>query len=107
MPAPSRPTRYAVLRPKMQRTSSRKRSSSSGGGLERVPVEPLSWLYGVARKTLANQRRSATRRESLVRRLRLETRATAPEPADERLLEALQELRARDRELLMLVAWEG
>src|SRR5918992_2908193 len=29
--------------------------------LERVPAEPLPWLYAVARKTLANQRRAAAR----------------------------------------------
>jgi RNA polymerase sigma-70 factor (ECF subfamily) len=75
--------------------------------LEQVPAQPLPWLYGVARRTLANYRRSATRRQSLADRLRLEVRVIPQEPADERLRDALQTLRAGDRELLMLVAWEG
>ena len=32
--------------------------------LERVPAEPLPWLYAVARNTLANHRRSAARRQT-------------------------------------------
>lgn len=76
--------------------------------IRRVPDEPesLSWLYGVARRVVANHQRSARRRE------RLEARATS-EP--ERLIEAdptvieqvLGALRDGDREVLMLVAWEG
>src|ERR671937_2117857 len=31
--------------------------------LDRVPDEPLPWLYAVARKTLANQRRRLERQE--------------------------------------------
>lgn len=75
--------------------------------LDRVPEQPLPWLYGVARRTLANHRRSAARRESLVRRLQLEVRAIPLAPVDERLLDALRTLRLQDREVLMLVAWEG
>jgi RNA polymerase sigma-70 factor (ECF subfamily) len=75
--------------------------------LDRVPEQPLPWLYAVARRTLANHRRSATRRESLTRRLQLEVPAISLAPTDERLLDALRTLRAPDRELLMLVAWEG
>jgi RNA polymerase sigma-70 factor, ECF subfamily len=75
--------------------------------LERVPAKPLPWLYGVARRTLANQRRAAKRRDSLARRLELEVPAIAGEQIEYRVLDALQALRAKDRELLMLVAWEG
>jgi RNA polymerase sigma-70 factor (ECF subfamily) len=75
--------------------------------LDRVPDQPLPWLYAVARRTLANQRRSAARRESLVHRLELEFRAMPPNPVDGHLLDALGSLRPDDREVLMLVAWEG
>jgi RNA polymerase sigma-70 factor, ECF subfamily len=75
--------------------------------LDGVPAQPLPWLYGVARRILANQRRSATRRAALTQRLELEVRVVPPEPVDERLLDALQTLHIDDRELLMLVAWEG
>jgi RNA polymerase sigma factor (sigma-70 family) len=75
--------------------------------LDGVPAQPLPWLYGVARRMLANQRRSAARRAALAHRLQLEARVAAPETVDERLLDALRRLHADDRELLMLVAWEG
>jgi RNA polymerase sigma-70 factor, ECF subfamily len=75
--------------------------------LDRVPDKPLPWLYAVARRTLANHRRSAARRESLTQRLQLEFRAIPPNPVGDGLLDALRSLRAADREVLMLVAWEG
>ena len=75
-----------------------------------VPAEPLPWLYGVARKVIANQRRSARRQAAVARRL-VET-ARAPSAADapessRRVVTALSQLRETDRELLLLVAWEG
>jgi RNA polymerase sigma-70 factor, ECF subfamily len=76
--------------------------------LERVPAEPLPWLYGVARRSLANQRRGQARRQALGARLEHELELPAvEEPRDLRLLDALATLRDRDRELLLLVAWEG
>ena len=75
--------------------------------LDRVPDKPLPWLYAVARRTLANHRRSAARRESLASRLQLEFRTIPPNPVDLGFLDALRSLRADDREVLMLVAWEG
>jgi RNA polymerase sigma-70 factor (ECF subfamily) len=70
-----------------------------------IPQEPLPWLYGVARRVLANQRRSARRQTAVADRL-------AAEPQTERrevepILAALARLRPADRELLLLVAWEG
>jgi RNA polymerase sigma-70 factor (ECF subfamily) len=74
--------------------------------LDEIPEEPLPWLYGVARRVLANQRRSATRFAAL--RLRLEPEPTPPlEVADRGLAQAMNRLEESDRELLMLVAWEG
>jgi RNA polymerase sigma-70 factor (ECF subfamily) len=75
--------------------------------LDRVPDDVLPWLYGVARRTLANQRRSEARRVALGKRLDLELPAVTDERADPSVVEALAALGERDRELLMLVAWEG
>jgi RNA polymerase sigma-70 factor, ECF subfamily len=73
--------------------------------LDRVPDYALPWLYGVARKALANQRRALRRRQAAERSLSPdEAAATAP---DLRLRDALSRLAARDREVLALVAWEG
>lgn len=77
--------------------------------LDEVPDEALPWLYGVARRLLANTRRADVRRQRLWSRLR----ALGPaEPADVAAEEpgaraALARLRPQDREVLMLVAWEG
>jgi RNA polymerase sigma-70 factor (ECF subfamily) len=77
---------------------------------DRVPhTEPVLWLYSVARRVLANQRRAARRRDALVALLGPLARrhAAEPEPAGSPLTEALARLRPDDRELLMLTAWEG
>ena len=37
--------------------------------LEEMPEEPLPWLYGVARRVLANELRGRDRRERLVERV--------------------------------------
>lgn len=74
--------------------------------IDDVPAEPLPWLYGVARRVLANQRRSSRRLSAL--RLRLEPETTsAPELNDALLQEAFSRLSEADREILALVAWEG
>ena len=81
--------------------------------LENVPPEPDArlWLYGVARRTLANQRRGAERRGRLAERLRDEASAmlesVTPYEERERILTALAALAPDDRELLILVGWEG
>jgi RNA polymerase sigma-70 factor (ECF subfamily) len=72
-----------------------------------VPAEPLPWLYGVARRVLANQRRASSRRQALRESLRASTAGVASPPADLGLAEALRELSDNDREVLMLIAWEG
>jgi RNA polymerase sigma-70 factor (ECF subfamily) len=67
------------------------------------------WLYGVARRTLSNQRRGELRRSRLGAALREHAATAAPEPrdVDPALRTALEALRPADRELLALVAWEG
>ncbi len=70
-----------------------------------IPREPLPWLYGVARRVLANQRRSARRQSAAAARLAAEPRAETRDAQP--VLAALAALRPADRELLMLVAWEG
>jgi RNA polymerase sigma factor (sigma-70 family) len=81
--------------------------------LDSVPGEPLPWLYGVARRTLANHRRGHLRSAALSARL---TRTLVPPPEQEgevseevqpQLRDALLALTVREREALLLVAWEG
>ena len=61
------------------------------------------WLYGVARKTLANERRKLGRQAPVRASV-----ASGPEPAgDSALAAAFATLSERDREVLRLVAWEG
>jgi RNA polymerase sigma-70 factor, ECF subfamily len=73
--------------------------------LERVPEEPLPWLYAVARKTLANQRRQAARQPTPA--VVQASAVAAPFHADPGLGAAFSRLSERDQEVLRLVAWEG
>lgn len=76
--------------------------------LDDVPDRPVPWLLSIARRALANRRRSERRAAALSDRLASLRRpdAASPETGD-RLLDALATLPEPDRELLMLVAWEG
>ncbi|MEV6040060.1 RNA polymerase sigma factor [Nonomuraea sp. NPDC052116] len=66
------------------------------------------WLYGVARRTLANHFRGEERRAALAVRLREEiTTWVNPVTGAESAYEAFKRLSDDDRELLALVAWEG
>ena len=83
--------------------------------LDDVPAgsEARLWLFGVARRVLANQGRSAARRLNLGERLRDELSGfSIPDHAElhqdrEEVRAALRRLSEADRELLLLVAWEG
>jgi len=76
--------------------------------LDEVPESELPWLYGVARRVLANELRSDRRRGALVERAAAERpREVAGPSSDAPLVPALARLGPRDRELLLLTAWEG
>ncbi len=81
--------------------------------LDSVPGEPLPWLYGVARRTLANHRRGHLRSAALSARLArtlvppLEQEGLLSEEVEPQLRDALLTLTVREREALLLVAWEG
>jgi RNA polymerase sigma-70 factor (ECF subfamily) len=75
-------------------------------------AELRPWLFGVARRVVANQRRGERRRTALGERLveNLDRRAfdlVAPMEERSDLAQAFAALSESDRELLSLVAWEG
>jgi RNA polymerase sigma-70 factor, ECF subfamily len=82
--------------------------------LDDVPAEPRPWLLGVARRVIAGQYRTETRREALTVRMKA-TQGRGGEPADlagtladrDEVLTAFAALGERDREVLQLVAWDG
>lgn len=66
------------------------------------------WLYGVARRALANHRRGDRRRAALASELAAALRSVRPPQNDDgRLAAALATLDETDRELIMLSAWDG
>jgi RNA polymerase sigma-70 factor (ECF subfamily) len=75
-------------------------------------AELRPWLFGVARRVIANQRRGTSRRSALSERLTKnvdETRFEAIDSPEDSsaLARAFSSLSDSDRELLSLVAWEG
>jgi RNA polymerase sigma-70 factor, ECF subfamily len=71
--------------------------------LDDVPRDALPWLYAVAHKTLANDRRRRARTAHVPIDVGHE-----PEPVgDSALARAFADLSDVDREVLRLVAWEG
>ena len=75
-----------------------------------APAEELRlpWLYAIAARVLANQRRSARRLLALRLRLRELPAAPSAERSDlPEVLAALRELRPEEQEVLRLAAWEG
>jgi RNA polymerase sigma factor (sigma-70 family) len=75
--------------------------------LDEVPVNAKPWLLGVARRVLANQRRAARRRQALNERLAHEPQSPVEAHRAAPVLEALARLGDSDRELLLLIAWDG
>jgi RNA polymerase sigma factor (sigma-70 family) len=77
-----------------------------------APTSSRIWLYAAARRVIANQRRSSRRRVALYERLALDaasaSRQVSPADREKALVhEALDRLRPRDREVLLLAEWEG
>jgi len=71
----------------------------------------LPWLYAIARRVLLSQRRATTRQQSIAARLAASESSALPESsggADESrpVVEALAGLSEKEREVLMLAAWE-
>ncbi|GAA3673419.1 hypothetical protein GCM10022224_042060 [Nonomuraea antimicrobica] len=71
----------------------------------------LLWLYGAARRVLANHRRGESRRSALAARLRGELavrqETTLADPRTEAIHAAFAALDPADREVLALASWEG
>jgi RNA polymerase sigma-70 factor (ECF subfamily) len=76
--------------------------------IDEAPADERAWLLGIARKTLANQRRAVRRQVALFERMAAgHTGATEdPLPVDGGALRALAALRPSDRELLLLITWD-
>jgi RNA polymerase sigma-70 factor (ECF subfamily) len=77
--------------------------------IDEVPTDARPWLLGVARRVLANQRRAEARRHRLLGRLQGEARSADPAEAlvgDPAIRDALARLTAREREALLLIAWD-
>jgi DNA-directed RNA polymerase specialized sigma24 family protein len=77
--------------------------------LDELPKDRLPWLLATARRTLANQRRSAKRLGGLRERMATRETTEAADPAEQvsdadLMRRALSTLSEADREVLMLVA---
>jgi RNA polymerase sigma-70 factor, ECF subfamily len=76
-----------------------------------VPQEPLPWLLGVARKVLADLRRTQGRQDALVERIAASGPDSTGDHADtlirrEGVLAALDRLTELQQEVLLLIAWD-
>ncbi|MGI9648142.1 MAG: RNA polymerase sigma factor [Acidimicrobiia bacterium] len=75
----------------------------------------IAWLYGVARNVLRERRRSVRRRGRLVEKVAAQPELVAAGPEvqvvrmaeNEAVLAALGRLPERDREMILLIEWEG
>jgi RNA polymerase sigma-70 factor (ECF subfamily) len=75
---------------------------------EQVPEQPLGWLFGTARRVLANTVRGARRRDAVVDRLSAAAKTTDDLELSElryAFARTLADLSAADREILTLSAW--
>src|SRR5690349_18717528 len=77
--------------------------------LDELPTDPRGWLYGVARRVLANHVRSQGRSAAVLERLQNETRSLLADRCDiedaihrHDVLAALTALPEADREVLLL-----
>ncbi|MFC4603498.1 RNA polymerase sigma factor [Rhodococcus kronopolitis] len=83
--------------------------------LHQLPEDPLPWLLVAARNVLSENRRRDDRQDALVERIVASSpNLASAEPGAEHavverlaVLGAMESLSARDRETLMLTAWDG
>ena len=79
--------------------------------LDAIPENPKPWLLAVARRVLANQRRSLGRQSAVQTRLRSDpdTRCRPDEEQSSHaaVLAALAKLAPADRDAITLIAWDG
>lgn len=80
--------------------------------LDSLGEDPLPWLFGVARRVMANQLRAERRRSALAARLHelvagQPSQWEPPTAMSEELAVAMIRLSPQEREALLLVAWEG
>lgn len=119
-----RQTRIAILAYLVRRTESAEDAADMLGEVYLIAWRRINdlpsggqarlWLFGVARRVLANQRRryrsqdrlAATLEETLRLHGREEQWAAREEGLSDTIVAALNTLSAPDRELLMLSAWE-
>ena len=79
---------------------------------DELPDDAVPWLFVTARNVMANRARSTRRRRALQDKLSATSPETRPQPSpdlsevDRRLLAAIRELPAAQREAFMLVAWD-
>jgi RNA polymerase sigma-70 factor (ECF subfamily) len=83
---------------------------------DELPEDPLPWLFGVARRVIANYRRSSRRRQALSQELgqlppASLMSASSQDPGEElaahaEVIAAFAQLSDHDREALSLVLWE-
>jgi RNA polymerase sigma factor (sigma-70 family) len=77
--------------------------------LDDAPASPLPWLIGIARNVRLNARRGARRQAALAERLSREDSnapVEQPSPDGDLVRAALASLSERDREVLLLSAWD-
>lgn len=77
--------------------------------LDDIPIDErrIPWVYGVARRVLANQYRSRGRKAQLEQRLKDDRSSGGREDRDFALVhEALGNLRPADKEILTLAVWD-
>ena len=75
-----------------------------------VPQPPIGWLFGTARRLLANKYRGRRREDQMIARLLEDLgRETDPESAElkEAFAQTLATLSAADRDVLLLTGWYG
>ncbi|MEV4835961.1 RNA polymerase sigma factor [Nonomuraea sp. NPDC049486] len=76
---------------------------------DQMPRNALPWLLGVARNVLRDTIRAEARREGIQREMRAWITADVADHVAERLgvLKAMARLSQDEREILILVAWQG